>query len=102
MKYAVIKTGGKQYKVSEGDILEVDRLLADKDNKVIFGEVLLKVTDSGVKIGSPFVKGASVEGKLIEQKRGDKVRVSKFKAKVRFRRVTGFRASLSKVSIEKI
>jgi large subunit ribosomal protein L21 len=102
MKYVVIKTGGKQYKVSEGDVLEVDRLLADKDNNVTFEEVLLKVTDAGVKIGAPFLKGEKVEGKLVEQLKGDKVRVSKFKSKVRFRRTNGFRASLSKVLVEKI
>ena len=102
MKYAVIKTGGKQYKVSEGDVIEVDRLLGEKDDKITFDEVLLVVSDASTKIGEPFIKGAKVEGKLIEQLKGDKVRVAKFKSKVRFRRVTGFRASLSKVLIEKI
>jgi large subunit ribosomal protein L21 len=101
MNYVVIKTGGKQYKVSEGDVIEVDRLAVDGE-KVIFDDVLLKVTDSGVKIGAPTVKGEKVEGKLVEQTKGDKIRVSKFKSKVRYRRVTGFRASLSKVLIEKI
>lgn len=102
MKYAVIKTGGKQYKVSEGDVIEVDRLVDEKNGKLTFDEVLLKVSDSSVKIGTPFVKGEKVEAKLVEQKKGDKIRVSKFKAKVRYRRVNGFRASLSKVLIEKI
>ena len=102
MKYAVIKTGGKQYKVKEGDIIEVDRLSESTDKKVLFDQVLLKVTDSGVKIGEPFIKGEKVEAKLLDQIKGDKVRVSKFKAKVRYRRVTGFRASLSKVLVEKI
>jgi large subunit ribosomal protein L21 len=102
MKYSVIKTGGKQYKVSEGDVIEVDRLLGEKDDKITFDEVLLTVSDAGTKIGDPFVKGAKAEGKLIEQLKGDKVRIAKFKSKVRFRRVTGFRASLSKVLIEKI
>jgi large subunit ribosomal protein L21 len=101
MKYAVIKTGGKQYRVSEGDVIEVDRLATDGD-KVVFEDVLLKVTDAGIKIGSPTVKGEKVEGKLVEQLKGDKIRVSKFKSKVRYRRVTGFRASLSKILIEKI
>ncbi len=102
MKYAVIKTGGKQYKVKEGDIIEVDRLAEETDKKVLFDQVLLKVTDSGVKIGEPYIKGEKVEAKLMDQIKGDKVRVSKFKAKVRYRRVNGFRASLSKVLVEKI
>jgi large subunit ribosomal protein L21 len=102
MKYAVIKTGGKQYKVSEGDILEVERLKGEKDQKVTFDNVLLLVSDSTVKLGKPFIQGEKVEGKLLENIRGEKVRVSKFKSKVRFRRTTGFRASISKVLVEKI
>jgi len=102
MKYVVIKTGGKQYKVAEGDVLEVDRLVGEKDDKVTFEEVLLRVSDGSVKIGTPFIKGEKVEGKLIDQIKGDKIRVSKFKSKVRYRRATGFRASLSKVLVEKI
>jgi len=101
MKYAVIKTGGKQYKVSEGDVIEVDKL-ASKDGNVVFDQVLLLSTDAGVKIGKPTVNGVSVEGKSLGDFRGEKVRVSKFKSKVRYRRVTGFRAELSKVQIEKI
>lgn len=101
MKYAVIKTGGKQYKVSEGDVIEVDKLEV-KEDKVVFDNVLLLVSDEGVNIGKPFVSDAKVKGKLLEQKKGEKIRVAKFKSKVRYRRVTGFRAMLSKVQIEKI
>ena len=102
MKYAVIKSGGKQYKVSEGDIIEVDRLPFEKDGKVLFDEVLLLVSDSGLKIGKPTLSNEKVEGKILDNIKGDKIRVSKFKSKVRYRRVTGFRASLSRVKIEKI
>ncbi len=101
MQYAVIKTGGKQYRVSEGDTILVDRLPQEK-GKVSFDEVLLLVNDSNVKVGKPFVSGETVEGNIVEHLKGDKVRVSKYKAKVRFRRTTGFRASLTKVQIEKI
>jgi len=101
MKYAVIKTGGKQYKVSEGDVIEIDKLAA-ADGKVVFEEVLLLSTDAGVKVGKPTVKGAKVEGKSLGDFKGEKIRVSKFKSKVRYRRVSGFRAQLSKVQIEKI
>jgi large subunit ribosomal protein L21 len=102
MKYAVIKTGGKQYKVSEGDVLEIDRLKAEKDGKVLFDEVLLMVTDSGVKVGRPSIAGEKVEATVVDNIKGDKLRVSKFKSKVRYRKVIGFRASLSRVKIDKI
>jgi large subunit ribosomal protein L21 len=102
MKYAVIKTGGKQYKVSEGDTIEVDRLPSAKDGKFSFDQVLLIASDEGVKIGKPTVVNAKVEAKVLEDLKGDKIRVSKFKSKVRYRRVTGFRAALTKVQIDKI
>lgn len=101
MKYAVIKTGGKQYRVSEGDVIEIDRI-ADKNGKISFEDVLLVVSDGKVKLGKPTISGEKVEAKLLENIRGEKVRVAKYKAKVRYRRVTGFRAELSKVQIEKI
>jgi large subunit ribosomal protein L21 len=101
MKYAIIKTGGKQYKVTEGDIIEVDRL-PQEEGQIFFDEVLLLVNDDGVKIGKPTVTGEKVEAKVLGSLKGVKVRVSKFKSKVRYRRVSGFRASLTKVQIEKI
>lgn len=101
MKYAIIKTGGKQYKISEGDVIEVDKL-PEKDGKVFFDQVLMLVSDSGVKVGKPTVSGEKVEGKVLGSFKGVKIRVSKFKSKVRYRRVSGFRASLTKVQIEKI
>lgn len=101
MKYAVIKTGGKQYKVTEGDVLEVDNLNT-KEGAVTFDNVLLLVSDEKVEIGKPLVAGAKVKAKLLENKKGEKVRVAKFKSKVRYRRAVGFRASISKVQIEKI
>ncbi len=102
MNYAVIKTGGKQYRVTEGDVLEIDKLPQDADSVVTFEDVLLLVSDSAVEVGKPRVAGARVVGKLLEQKKGEKIRVSKFKAKARYRRTIGFRALLSKVVIEKI
>lgn len=102
MKYAVIKTGGKQYKVSEGDVIDVERLKAQVNEKVVFNEVLLLVSDDKIKIGKPFIVGEKVEGKLLENVKGVKIRVSKFKAKVRYRKTIGFRASISRVQIDKI
>lgn len=101
MKYAVIKTGGKQYKVSEGDVIEVDKLDV-KEGAFNFENVMLMVSEGDVEIGKPYLNGVKVKAKLLEQKKGEKVRVAKYKSKVRYRRVAGFRALLSKVQIEKI
>jgi len=102
MEYAVIKTGGKQYRVSAGDVLEIDKLAQDRDSAVTFEDVLLFVSDSTVKIGKPTLPLVKVKAKLVEQKKGEKLDVYKFKAKARYRRKIGFRALLSKVVIEKI
>lgn len=102
MEYAVIKTGGKQYRVSVGDILEVDRLAGGKDSAITFEDVLLLVSGSQVKIGKPTLKAIKVKAKILEQKKGEKIKVSKFKAKARYRRTIGFRPLFSRVVIEKI
>lgn len=102
MEYAIIKTGGKQYRVTTGDVLEIDKLPQEESSVVTFEDVLLLVSDSSVKIGKPNVSGARVMAKILKQKKGEKIKVSKFKAKSRYRRTIGFRALLSKVVIEKI
>lgn len=101
MKYAVIKSGGKQYRVSEGDVIEVDRL-SEATGKMSFAEVLLLVNESKLKIGKPTITGEKVEAEILENIRGEKIRVAKFKAKVRYRKTTGFRAELSRIKIKKI
>lgn len=102
MQYAVIKTGGKQYKVYEGETVEVDRLSSDKDGQVSFSQVLLWVNDGQIKIGTPFVPDVKVTGKSLYNVKGKKIRVSKFKAKAKYRRVMGFRPFLTRVQIAKI
>lgn len=102
MKYAVIATGGKQYKVAEGDVLEVDSLNLTPDDTYTFPEVLMVVDGATKTIGTPMVTGAKVTAKVIGQKKGEKIRVAKFKAKARYRRVTGFRAILTALTIESI
>lgn len=104
MKYAVIQSGGKQYKVSEGDIIEVERLESKPSEEILFDKVLLYVSNEPrvFEVGRPHLKEITVKGKVLEEKRGKKIRVSKFKAKVRYRKTIGHRQSLSKVSIEKI
>ena len=98
-KIAVVKAGGKQYLVRENQELVVDKLDGNKDDKVSF-EALAVFDDASEKIevGEPALKTA-VEAQIVEQVKGDKVRVAKFKAKVRYRKVNGFRAELTRVKI---
>ncbi len=102
MKYAVIKTGGKQYKVSEGDIIEIEKLPIAPSNTVTFSDVLLYAENGKATFGQPTVEGISVVGKVIDHIKGEKIRVSTFKSKVRYRRVKGHRQELSKIKIEAI
>ena len=100
--YAIIKTGGKQYKVAEGDTIYVEKLDANVDDAVTFDQVLTVVTDGGVTVGKPLVDGAKVTGKVIDQGKEKKILVFKYKAKSNYRRRQGHRQPYTKVSIEKI
>lgn len=102
MEYAIIETGGKQYKVNSGDIITVESLKKSEKKEVEFDKVLLYVNDEDVSIGSPYVDSIIVTGKIIDDIKGDKIRVSRFKAKSNYRRVTGHRQTLSQVEIGKI
>jgi large subunit ribosomal protein L21 len=99
MNFAVIKASGKQYKVSPGSMIEVDRIEGESGKTISFEEVLLTSSDDNVVVGMPYIKGASVTAKIVEQLRGGKVRVAKFRAKSKYRRVTGFRPSITKLEI---
>ena len=101
MKYAVMKSGGKQYKVSEGQTLTVEKLAVEKDKPVEFDQVLLLVEDGKAKIGQPVLK-AKVRAKVVDQTRGEKIAVFKYKAKSGYHRKVGHRQELTKVLIEKI
>lgn len=100
--YAVIKTGGKQYRVNEGDILMVEKLNAEEGSSVEFDEVLALSSDDGLKIGTPFVEGAKVEAKVLAQGKSPKITVFKFKAKKNYRRKQGHRQPYTKLEIVKI
>lgn len=100
--YAVIKTGGKQHKVSEGDVLAVEKLAGDKGTEVIFNEVLMVSDDNSIKIGKPFVEGATVTGEIINQKRGPKIHVFKMTRRKGFKKKTGHRQDLTNMKIKKI
>jgi large subunit ribosomal protein L21 len=100
--YAVIVTGGKQYKVQEGDAIFVEKLNANEGDSVTFDQVLLVSKDGSVTTGTPTVPGAVVTGKVEKQGKGRKIVVFKFKAKKNYRRKQGHRQPYTKVVIEKI
>lgn len=98
MEYAIIQNGGKQYKVHPGLVLEVDNLNLT-DGVFTFDNVLLHVNGDKVEIGMPYISGFSVQAKVLGAKKGEKIHVSKFKAKSKYRKTIGFRASLTSVEI---
>lgn len=102
MTYAIVKISGKQYRVSEGDTLLVNKLVGEKGKEYDFGEVYLVKTDSQIKVGQPLVSDVSVKAVIEAQLKGEKIDVSKFKSKVRYRRKMGFRPLLTKIKITKI
>lgn len=96
--YAIIQTGGKQYKVETGDQILVEKLDAEVDTEVEF-ETLLVSDDAGVKVGKPVIKGVTVKGKVLEQGKGKKVIVFKYKPKKNIRKKNGHRQPYTKVEI---
>ncbi|MCJ7498692.1 50S ribosomal protein L21 [bacterium] len=100
--YAVIETGGKQYRVNQGDIIKVEKLTADIGEKVDFDRILLVGEGADVKVGSPIVDGASVSGTVVEHDRHRKIIVFKMKRRKNYRRKQGHRQDYTGVLIEKI
>jgi len=103
-KIAVIKTGGKQYKVAEGDKIQIEKLDGKEGKKIDFKDVLLIADEKGsdIKIGDPLVKGAKVSGLIEEQYKDKKITVIKYKAKVRYKRKLGHRQHKTLVKIENV
>lgn len=100
--FAVIKTGGKQYKVQEGDVLNVEKLSMKKDKKVTFDKVLLVGDEGKTLIGTPFVENALVRAEVIENFKDKKVIVFKKKRRKQYRRTRGHRQELTRIRIEEI
>ena len=98
---AVIETGGKQYIVEEGTILDIEKLDVESGS-VAFDRVLTVFDDASVKVGQPYVEGARVEATILNQIRGDKVLVFKFKRKTGYKKTQGHRQSLTTVKISKV
>ena len=100
--YAIIKTGGKQYRVSEGDVITIEKVDVAAEGTVSFDEVVTVVKDGDVKVGTPLVDGAKVTGTVLEHGKAKKILVFKYKAKSNYRRRQGHRQPFTKVRIEKI
>src|SRR3989338_329733 len=101
-KYAVIKVGGSQYRVNEGDEIDVLSLPQPEKANITFDQALLFKNADGVKVGQPLVSGVKVEAEVVKHFRGDKIRVATYKAKSRYRRVKGHRDELTRLRIIKI
>ena len=100
--YAIIQTGGKQYRVSEGDVIVIEKLEAQAGETIAFEDVLTVVSEGSVKIGQPVVAGAKVTGTVVEHGKGKKIRIFKYKSKSNYRKRQGHRQPFTKVTIEKI
>ncbi len=99
--YAIIATGGKQYRVSEGDVLEIEKIEAEDGAEISFDVMLL--SDAGeVRIGNPLLEGVKVEAKVLGQVRGEKIVVYKYKSKKDYHRKQGHRQPYTKIEITKV
>ena len=100
--YAVVRTGGKQYRVSPGDILEVEKLAGDVGDSIVLEDVLMVAGEEGIEIGQPNVAGASVTARITGQHRGEKILVFRYRPKKRVRVRRGHRQYLTRLQINKI
>jgi large subunit ribosomal protein L21 len=102
MSYAVIRTGGKQYRVSPGELLRVELLPGDKGNDFTFSEVLLTVADGAIQVGTPLVSGATVSARIVEHDKERKIIVFKKKRRKNYSRQHGHRQHFTAVQIKTI
>ena len=102
MKYAVIAISGSQFKVEEKQKLTVDNLNLKEGEKSVSDQILLTAEDDKIKVGTPTVKGAKVEFKVLKNYQGEKLKVFKYKSKSRYRKTMGFRPQLTEIQITKI
>ncbi|WP_417460581.1 50S ribosomal protein L21 [Kordiimonas sp.] len=100
--FAVVKTGGKQYRVAEGDVIKVEKLDGEVGKNVVLDEVLMVGDDKGVKVGEPLVKGAKVTFEVLEQKKDKKIIVFKKKRRHNYRRKKGHRQEVTVLRVTKI
>ena len=97
--YAVVKTGGKQYRVSAGEKLKVEQIPADVGSEIVLDQVLVVADGEAVKLGTPLIDGASVKAKVVAQGRGDKVRIFKMRRRKHYRKTQGHRQNYTELEI---
>ncbi len=100
--YAIVETGGKQYRVAEGQVIDVEKLSAPEGATVSLDRVLMVADGGDVRVGTPVVEGARVEATVLDHAKGRKIRVFKYKPKIRYRRRAGHRQSYTRLRIERI
>ena len=100
--YAIIETGGKQYRVAVGDTLSIEKLSVEPGSAITFDRVLMVGGDGSARVGTPLLAGATVQAQVEQQYRGPKIVVFKYKPKKRYRRRTGHRQALTRVAITAI
>jgi large subunit ribosomal protein L21 len=100
--YAIIESGGKQYRVAEGDVIRCDLIASEVGSEVIFDRVVLAASGDAVKVGSPMLDGASVSGTVLRQAKDKKILVFRYKPKKRVRKLNGHRQPYAEVKITKI
>ena len=102
MTHAIIETGGKQYRVKEGDVVYIEKRPVESEDKVTFDNVLAVIDESATKIGTPYVEGATVEASVVKNGKSKKITVYKMHPKKGYRRKQGHRQPYTKVQIDKI
>lgn len=102
MKYAVVVSGGKQYKITEGATIDVEHVRESEKGPFSFDTVLLYRSDSTFLVGTPHLSEVTVKGTIVDQVKGKKIRVAAFKSKVRHRRIKGHRQSLTRIHVDAI
>lgn len=100
--YAVIETGGKQYRVQEGDVVTIEKLNVEAGDKIEFDKVLVLADEGDLKVGAPYVEGAVVSGEVVENGKGKKVIIYKYKSKKDYRKKQGHRQPYTMVKIESL
>jgi large subunit ribosomal protein L21 len=100
--YAVVETGGKQYRLQAGDVVRVERLEAEVGQEVVLDRVLMVGGEDSLKFGSPLVSGACVKAEVVAQERADKVLVFKFKSKKNYRRMRGHRQYYTELRVREV
>jgi large subunit ribosomal protein L21 len=100
--YAVIKTGGKQHRVTEGDVIAIEKINGDRGEAVVFDQILMVEKEGDIRVGRPVVEGAKVVGEILAQTKGDKLTVYKTKKRKGYHKKTGHRQQLTSMKIREI